>query len=70
MTESTTEAEIVITRSFDAQRGRVWNAWTEPGRLMRWWLPEGFTSPACEIDLRVGGVIEIEGSAGAARRQA
>jgi len=22
---------------------------------MRWWGPKGFTSPACEIDLRVGG---------------
>ncbi len=22
---------------------------------MRWWGPKGFTSPACRIDLRVGG---------------
>ena len=47
--------ELVITRVFDAPREAVWKAWTDPKRLMRWWGPEGFTSPACKIDLRVGG---------------
>lgn len=47
--------ELVINRVFDAPRERVWKAWTEPERFMRWWGPRGFTSPACEIDLRVGG---------------
>jgi uncharacterized protein YndB with AHSA1/START domain len=40
---------------FDAPRERVWEAWTEPGRLMHWWGPKGFTAPICKIDLRVGG---------------
>jgi uncharacterized protein YndB with AHSA1/START domain len=47
--------EVTITRIFDAPRELVWKAWTEPERLMRWWGPKTFTSPACEIDLRVGG---------------
>lgn len=47
--------ELVITRVFDAPRDAVWKAWTDPGRFMLWWGPEGYTSPACEIDLRVGG---------------
>jgi uncharacterized protein YndB with AHSA1/START domain len=47
--------EVVITRTLDAPRELVWKAWTEPERIMRWWGPKGFTSPACEIDLRVGG---------------
>ena len=42
--------EIVITRIFDAPRELVWKAWTDPDHLMRWWGPEGFTSPACKID--------------------
>ncbi len=46
---------LVITRVFDAPRDRVWKAWTDPERFMRWWGPQGFTSPACEIDFRVGG---------------
>jgi uncharacterized protein YndB with AHSA1/START domain len=47
--------EIVIKRVFDAPRKAVWNAWTDPERFMLWWGPEGFSSPACKIDLRVGG---------------
>ena len=49
------ERELVITRTFDAPRELVWKAWTEPERFMRWWGPKIFTSPRCEIDLRVGG---------------
>ena len=47
--------EIVITRVFDAPRELVWKAWTDPEHLTRWWGPKEFTSPACKIDLRVGG---------------
>src|SRR5262245_29973397 len=48
--------EIVITRIFDAPRQLVWKAWTEPEHVMRWWGPKTYTSPACKIDFRVGGV--------------
>ncbi len=47
--------ELVITRVFDAPRALVWKAWTDPEHVKRWWGPKGFTSPFCEIDLRVGG---------------
>ncbi len=47
--------ELVITRIFDAPRELVWQVWTEPERLMRWWGPKDYTSPVCKIDLRVGG---------------
>ncbi len=46
---------LVITRIFDAPRELVWKAWTDPKLVMQWWGPTGFTSPSCEIDLRVGG---------------
>jgi uncharacterized protein YndB with AHSA1/START domain len=46
---------LVITRIFDAPRELVWRAWTEPEMAMKWWGPKGFTTPACRIDLRVGG---------------
>ena len=46
---------IIITRIFDASRELAWKAWTEPALVMRWWGPEGFTSPFSTIDLRVGG---------------
>jgi uncharacterized protein YndB with AHSA1/START domain len=46
---------LTVTRVFDAPREAVWKAWSEPERVMRWWGPESFTSPSCEIDFRVGG---------------
>lgn len=49
------QQELVIERVFDAPRELVWRAWTDPEHAMRWWGPKGFTSPHCEIDLRVGG---------------
>lgn len=50
------DQDIVIERVFDAPRDLVFKAWTEPERVMQWWGPKGFTSPACTIDLRPGGV--------------
>jgi uncharacterized protein YndB with AHSA1/START domain len=47
--------KIMLTRTFDAPRKLVWKAWTKPEQLMRWWGPEGFTSPVCKVDLRMGG---------------
>jgi len=47
--------EISITRIFAAPRDLVWRAWTEAEQLARWFMPHGFTVPACEVDLRVGG---------------
>ena len=47
--------ELVITRIFDAPRELVWQAWTDPTQLVKWWGPKNFTAPAAKIDLRVGG---------------
>lgn len=52
---STVTRALEITRFFDAPRELVWQAWTDPQHLMRWWGPEHFTSPRCTLDLRVGG---------------
>jgi uncharacterized protein YndB with AHSA1/START domain len=49
-------AELVIKREFNVSRERVFAAWTDVQQASRWWLPRGFTTLACEIDLRVGGV--------------
>ncbi|MBX9583760.1 MAG: SRPBCC family protein [Gemmataceae bacterium] len=50
------DREVVITRSFDAPRERVWDAYTKPDLLKRWLSgPPGWTLAGCEIDLRPGG---------------
>jgi len=46
---------MVVTRVFDAPRELVWKAWTDPKYVMQWWGPNGFTSPVCRMDFRVGG---------------
>ncbi len=48
-------AEIVVTRVLAAPPKVVWQALTQARRLKRWWAPKGFTTPACTVDLRVGG---------------
>ena len=53
------EAEVVITRIFDAPRELVFKAWTDPKHLAKWFGPRGFTNPVCEADARVGGAWHI-----------
>ncbi|MET0999675.1 MAG: SRPBCC family protein, partial [Marmoricola sp.] len=51
-----TERSIEIRREFAAPRGLVWDAWTRPELLRRWYGgPSGWRLDECEIDLRVGG---------------
>lgn len=47
--------EIRITRVYDAPLRAVWEAWTDPHRLARWWGPRGFSTTTHSHDLRVGG---------------
>jgi uncharacterized protein YndB with AHSA1/START domain len=54
--EDTSTREIVITRVFDAPPELVWEAWTDPQQVARWWGPRGFTTTIHEMDVRPGGV--------------
>lgn len=51
--------ELTVTRIFDAPLERVFKAWTDPEIVARWWGPNGFTNPVCEMDARPGGAIRI-----------
>ena len=50
-----TEHEIVLTRVFDAPRSMVFDAFTKPELLKRWFGPRGWSLVVCEVDFRVGG---------------
>ena len=54
-TKSLKKRDLVVTRLFDAPVELVWNAWTDPGHVMRWWGPNFFTSPVAKMDFREGG---------------
>ena len=53
------DRELTITRIFDAPRALVFNAWTAPKHLMRWFAPNNFSVPVCEMDFRVGGAYRL-----------
>ena len=50
-----TDREVVVTRMFDAPRTLVFDAYTQPELLKRWYGAPGRSLVVCEIDLRVGG---------------
>jgi uncharacterized protein YndB with AHSA1/START domain len=49
------DTEILITREFAAPRHLVWQAWTTPEHVRRWWSSNRGEVTVAEIDLRVGG---------------
>ena len=49
------DREIVLTRVFDAPRQLVFEAFTRPELLKRWFGPRGWSLAVCEVDLKVGG---------------
>ncbi len=47
--------EIVSKRVFAAPRLLVYQAFSDPGILAKWWGPRGFTNTFQEFDFRAGG---------------
>jgi uncharacterized protein YndB with AHSA1/START domain len=50
------DREIHITRVFDAPADLVFDVWTSPDAVRRWWSDETAPVVACDIDLRVNGI--------------
>ena len=55
--ERKSERELVVTRTFNGPARLVFEAWTRPELLKRWWAPKstGGSLLSCEADVRVGG---------------
>ena len=55
--EQKSEREVVITRTFNAPARIVFEAWTKPEHMSRWWVPKSapITLLSCEMDVRTGG---------------
>jgi len=55
--ERKSDLELLITRSFDGPARIVFDAWTRPELLRRWWAPcsLGVSLIECDADVRVGG---------------
>src|ERR1017187_1282214 len=50
-----TDTQILITREFNAPRRLVYQAWTTPELIKRWWSADRGEMTIAEVDLRVGG---------------
>ena len=46
---------LVIERVFNASRQLVWDAWSKPELMKKWWGPEQWSAPDVNIDFREGG---------------
>jgi uncharacterized protein YndB with AHSA1/START domain len=49
------DRELKLVRRFATKPEQVFRAFADPKRLVRWWGPEGYTVPVCEMDVRPGG---------------
>ena len=60
--ERKSERELVVTRTFNGPARIVFEAWTKPELLKRWWAPKstGASLLSCEADVRVGGRYRFE----------
>ena len=55
--ERRSERELVVTRTFNGPARIVFEAWTKPELIKRWWVPKsmGMSLLSCEMDVRAGG---------------
>lgn len=56
-TERRSERELVVTRLVNGPARMVFEAWTKPALIQRWWAPKsiGLSFVSCEADVRTGG---------------
>src|SRR5262245_35618126 len=57
MVERKSERELVVTRTFNGPARVVFEAWTKPELIKRWWVPKSIDMSmlSCVMDVRVGG---------------
>ncbi len=50
------QLSVRVVRVVDAPVDRVFQAFTDPDEVVRWWGPAGIATSVAEIDLSVGGL--------------
>src|SRR3712207_6090822 len=48
---------MTISARFDAPMARVWEVWSDPRQLERWWGPPTYPATVLEHDLTPGGMV-------------
>lgn len=47
--------ELYISRLYDAPLKMVWDAWTDPKQVAKWWGPRGYSLTIKHMDVKTGG---------------
>lgn len=55
----TADRELLLTRVVNAPRKLVFDVWTDPKHVAKWWGPNGFTNTIHEMNVRPGGVTRL-----------
>ena len=58
MTTPDPNLDLVLERTIDVPPELVWQAWTTPEHICKWFTPKPWTTTSCEIDLRPGGAFK------------
>jgi len=59
MEDQGNKKELTLTRIFNIPKQVLWEYWTDPVLISKWWGPEGFTTPISQLDVRPGGKIYL-----------
>lgn len=54
------DLDLTLSRIIRAPRRLVWNAWADPEKFARWWIPAPTHCRVMEMDLRPGGALRTE----------
>jgi uncharacterized protein YndB with AHSA1/START domain len=54
-TNSPAKNELAITRILNAPRELVWEVWTNPEHIAKWWGPNCFTNTIHQMEVKDGG---------------
>jgi uncharacterized protein YndB with AHSA1/START domain len=57
--EAASPVTLVVRRTIRASAERLFDAWTQPAQLKKWWGPASVECIDAEVDLRVGGRYRI-----------
>ena len=55
ITKDLANRKIKVTRRFNAPVAKVWQAWTDPALLERWWGPKPWNAVTKTMDFKPGG---------------
>jgi pimeloyl-ACP methyl ester carboxylesterase/uncharacterized protein YndB with AHSA1/START domain len=55
MESNTKDRELLLTRTLNAPIDLVWEVWTNPEHIAKWWGPNGFTNTISKMDVKPGG---------------